>query len=116
MVSTNSEVHLLDAATGNRVRPPLLCQNGRLRQIHLSPDGRRLFGLATLDLRNQDAEQRAIVWDLVTGRELLNLPATQNLLFSLDADGRRLRWIKQNPASSAIEMQMWDATPLPDGK
>jgi len=113
---TNSEVHLLDAATGNRVRPPLLCQNGSLRQIHLSPDGRRLFGLATLDVRNRDAEQRAIVWDLVTGRELLNLPATQNLLFSLDAEGRRLHWIKQNPASSAIEMLTWDATPLPDEK
>jgi serine/threonine protein kinase/WD40 repeat protein len=117
MVSNfGGEVHLLDAATGNRVRPPLLCQNGSLTQIHMSPDGRRLFGLATLDVRNRDAEQRAIVWDLVTGRELLNLPATHNLLFSLDADGRRLHWIKQNHASSAIEMLTWYATPLPDGK
>jgi hypothetical protein len=72
--------------------------------------------LATLDVRNRDAEQRAIVWDMVTGRELLNLHATQNRLFSLDADGRRLHWIKQNPSSSAIEMVTWDATPLPDGK
>ncbi len=82
----------------------------------MSADGSRLFGLSAPDLRDRGGEKRMIVWDLVTGRELLNMPAIHCRIFALEADGRRLHWVKEIPGTADVEMVDWDGTPQPDGK
>jgi hypothetical protein len=88
-------------------------------KVAFSPDGRRLASLASFP--KQPAEVK--LWDLVGGREMLTLKATgvdlvgSNALgnsgFTFSPEGHRLFYLPGGSRREA-EVQVWDATPLPD--
>jgi WD40 repeat protein/tRNA A-37 threonylcarbamoyl transferase component Bud32 len=96
----DGRVGLCEAETGRLVRPPWNAHDGVVRGVAFSPDGRRL---AT------SGEDRAVrVWDVATGRRLLQaagLPDTVHSL-SFSADGQLLAGA--GPANNST-IRVWDA-------
>jgi WD40 repeat protein len=88
-------------------------------KLAFSPDGRRLASLASFP--KQVAEVK--LWDLAGGGERLTLNTTGvdlvgsnglgNSGFAFSGDGRRLFYVPGGSRRDA-EVQVWDATPLPD--
>ena len=83
-----------------------------VQALAFSPDGRRLASSAAFEARD-DAEVK--LWDVITGRALLTLPATGwsgpgGLAFT--PDGHRLSVISMVGPNRIATVQVWDATPV----
>jgi hypothetical protein len=105
-----NEIQIWDPTTGTRTHR--LTGNDALRsRVACSPDGRRLFVLAG---RMRGNASRLHVWDLTTGREVLNMP----LRFADNDDPRILRSLEFADGklrySSANDVRILDGTPLPE--
>ncbi|MCI0459730.1 MAG: WD40 repeat domain-containing serine/threonine-protein kinase, partial [Gemmataceae bacterium] len=105
-----SAIHVLDAADGRELSEPLKGHRGRVRELAFSPDGRRL---ASSEWFRGSALK---LWDVAAGRELLTLPNQGGGSFAFSPDGRWLYWVGGPSEGSDAEVQVWDATPLPDDK
>jgi WD40 repeat protein len=113
-------IKVLDADSG-RERFSLAGHRNMIWKLAISPDGRRLASLASSPMRAPEVK----LWDLSEGREMLTLQATgidlvgSNLLgssgFGFSPDGRRLFYIPVGNHRDA-EVQVWDATPLPEDR
>jgi WD40 repeat protein len=90
-------------------------------KLAISADGRRLASLASFPMRAPEIK----LWDLSGGREMLTLEATgidligSNVLgssgFAFSPDGLRLFHVPAGNRRDA-EVQVWDATRLPDDR
>jgi WD40 repeat protein len=108
-----SEVKVVDAATGQE-RFTLKGHRGPVHHMVFSRDGRRLI---TAGWGPGDRSGEVKVWDMSTGRELLSLPTSpgpDSLAFS--RDGHCLYRVGSASAGPDVEVQRWDATPLPEDK
>ena len=114
-------IEVLDAETG-RERLSLAGHRHMIWKLAFSPDGRRLASLASFPM--QVAEVK--LWDLAGGREMLTLQTTGVDLVGSDGLGNeRLRvqprrsiacFIIPGGSRRDAEVQVWDATPLPDDR
>jgi WD40 repeat protein len=115
--SAERQVHILDMATGSSLRPPVFSPDGVLEYLRISADGRRLFALASPGRPTGLRSESVVVWDLVTGRKLLTLPATWNVRhLTIDRDGHRVFLLKQVPGTGKLHLETLDGTPLGDEK
>jgi WD40 repeat protein len=98
-----------DTHRPDRVRLPRLeGEVGPLSELALSPDGRRLAALAVPLGPAHPYRTRLKVWDVSTGRELLDRPlnaATPTAVLAWSPDGRKLAlWQNDGPAVAAFRM------------
>ena len=113
-------IHVLDVASGQE----RLSFSGHLYTIEklaFSSDGRRLASLASFPM--QAAEVK--LWDFEGGREILTLQTTRRDLIgssglgssglAFSHDGYRLFFVPGGARRRDAEVQVWDATPLPEG-
>jgi WD40 repeat protein len=101
-----------DAATG-RERFALKGRSGRLYAAAYSPDGKRLATVTSFG----DAPARVQLWDTTTGRLLLTLPTPEppdQIVFTRDSY-RLVAAFSEFHDAPAGPVQVWDATPLPEG-
>ena len=118
--SDSGIIKLLDAKTG-RERLSLAGHRENIFKLAFSPDGRRLASLASFPTRTAEVK----LWDLAGGREVLTLQTTggdfseSNRLgdsgFGFSPDGHRLSLVPGGNYRDA-DMQVWDATPLPEDR
>jgi WD40 repeat protein len=109
---------VLDARTGHE-RLSIAGHRYMIWKLAFSPDGRRLASLASFPMRAAEVK----LWDLVGGREMLNVETTGVDLigssglgysgFAFRPDGQRLFYIPGGSYHDA-EVQIWDATPIPE--
>ena len=109
-----SVVKVLDAVSGAE----RLSLAGHRYQVHglaFSPDGRRLASAASaIGLLRTEAEVK--LWDVAGGRELLTLPAIGKGGLTFSPDGLRLSYVSATKHSGDAEVQVWDATPMPEDR
>jgi Tol biopolymer transport system component len=108
-----SEMHIVAADSGQDLQAPFKVPQ-RQAQLALSPDGRRLISSSWLMWRQDRGEIK--MWDAASGRELLHLPIRGNGTFAFSRDGRRLHCISGPREGADVELETWDATPLPEGE
>jgi serine/threonine protein kinase/WD40 repeat protein len=108
-----SEMHIVAAESGQDLQAPFKVPQ-RQAQHALSPDGRRLISSSWVMWRQDRGEIK--MWDAASGRELLHLPIRGNGAFAFSPDGRRLHCISGPRDGAEVELQTWDATPLPEGE
>ncbi len=111
-------IKVLDARTGHE-RLSIAGHRYMIWKLAFSPDGRRLASLASFPMRVAEVK----LWDLVGGREMLNVETTGVDLigssglgysgFAFRPDGQRLFYIPGGSYHDA-EVQIWDATPIPE--
>jgi serine/threonine protein kinase/WD40 repeat protein len=109
--ATTNELFVLDAQTGRELRPAITSPSGNLQHLRITPDGKRMFALTTTSQTFPPSFDSAVVWDLVNGREMLNIPLTSVWAMSLDRVGQQLRILKSLPGSSDLTLETFDATP-----
>ena len=111
----SSEVKVLDISSGKELRSFA----GHRNQVHglvFSPDGRRLASSSAPPVtafNRTDAEVK--LWDVAGGRELLTFPAASRGDLAFSPDGRRLTYVSVAKDRGDAVVQVWDATPMPDG-
>ena len=111
-------IKVLDARTG-RERLSLAGHAYEIWKLAFSPDGRRLASLARVPMHPHEVK----LWDVTGGREILTLQTDDVGLirsdslkyggFAFSPDGQRLFYVPGGNRS-ATEVQVWDATPLPN--
>jgi WD40 repeat protein/tRNA A-37 threonylcarbamoyl transferase component Bud32 len=80
----NSNVQVVDLAIGKAVCTCGGDRNGFVNELALSPDGKRLAAYYTGDTDN------LVVWDVPTGKMLLQKTIADNALIAFSPEGRRL--------------------------
>jgi WD40 repeat protein len=114
-----AQVYILDAATGNNLRPPVSSPDGTLEHLRISADGRRLFALASPGTPTPSALQTVsvVVWDLITGRKLLTVPTGRRVRhLTIDREGQRVFLLKGSYSGEVLYLEPLDGTPLADEK
>ena len=111
--SRSPEIKVLDASDGRELKS-LTGHRFTIVDLAFSPDGRRLASAAmALGAGTRGVDSEVKLWDLATGRDLLTFAAGINPKLAFSPDGFRLSCIS-DVATKVAEVQIWDATPLPD--